>query len=230
MSQGTHPFLYLGEVVARDDSDGLGRVKILIPGVIEPSTRWAYPMGAPGAGTKQRGHYEPPAIGANVVVQFLLGDPDHPYYATGPWGDPGGVKDTPTNAAVEGDDRQNAVTEDEEWRIERDSRSNGQKYLIRHKGSTIALLIDAENNKVKISREDAGQKAVRGTDYRIAEALFLNGFWSALYTFLNSNSTWVDAAAIASAAAAAVTAMNLVSGQDMKDDNEAYLSSKVWLE
>ena len=183
MSEGTHPLLYLGEVTRRDDPDGLGRVRCLIPGVIEPETRWAFPMGAPGAGTAQRGTFEPPAVGSNVMVQFLLGDPDHPYYQTGPWGDPGGVSDVPTNAEVEGDDRQNAVTECEEWRVERDSREAEKKLTITHRTTDLEITLEAKSGTDIVTvRTHGGQKIeLKGTaqqailDSGLGPALTLDG-------------------------------------------------------
>ena len=162
MSEGTHPFLYLGEVTRRDDPDGLGRVRVLIPGVVEPETRWAFPMGAPGAGTAKRGHFEPPAVGSNVMVLFHLGDVDHPYYLTGPWGDPQGVSDVPEGGEVEGDDRQLAATEDQEWLITRDSRSgNDQKvYRVEHKTSNAKVEIDANPTAIKITLDTGAGPAL----------------------------------------------------------------------
>jgi hypothetical protein len=158
MSEGTHPFLYLGEVTNRDDPDGLGRVRVLIPAVCEPESAWAFPMGAPGAGTAERGHFEPPAVGANVMVQFLLGDVDHPYYMPGPWGDPEGVSDVPIGGVVEeGENRQRAVTEDAEWLIARDSRSGDdqKQFLIEHKDSGLHFELNANPTAPKW-RQDMG--------------------------------------------------------------------------
>jgi Type VI secretion system/phage-baseplate injector OB domain len=197
MSEGTHPLLYLGEVTRRDDPDGLGRVRCLIPGVIEPETRWAFPMGAPGAGTAKRGHFEPPAVGSNVMVQFLLGDPDHPYYQTGPWGDPGGVSDVPEGAAVEGDDRQAAVTEDEEWRITRDSRdpAANKRYKVEHKTNGAHVEIDANPLAIKV-RIDSGagpalELRVTGQEITLetgaGPALVLNGAAGTAYLSAGSS-------------------------------------------
>ena len=64
-----YPFLYEGEVTRRDDPDGLGRIKVRIPGVVEPETpSWAFPIGSQGGGWAQHGSWEPPPIGANVNV------------------------------------------------------------------------------------------------------------------------------------------------------------------
>lgn len=242
------PFLYEGEVTRRDDPDGLGRVKIRIAGIVEPETpNWAFPMGAPGGGMAQHGHWEPPPVGSNVDVFFKLGEIDNPRYLVGAWGDPGGVSDVPTNAAIDDDDgepdkRQNAVTEDEAWRIERDSRNgSGRKhrYLISHKSSDLAVLIDADADKVFLVRDNANQALIRGTEYRSEEASMLSVMKTQLLaagTALNTAGTdpVLDGLAhnaaveIVSAATALTAAGNAISS-NMTSSTE-YLSEKAFTE
>jgi hypothetical protein len=152
------PYLYEGTVTRRDDPEGLGRVRLAIPGLIEPETPdWVEPLGVAGGGFAQRGTFEPPAIGANVAVLFKLGEVEHPRYLVGSWGDPGGVSDVPTNAEVEGENRQNAVTEDEEWRIERDSRSAEKRLTITHRTTDLQIVLDATVQDSVIVRTNSGQ-------------------------------------------------------------------------
>lgn len=153
---------YEGSVTKRDDPENRGRVKIYIPGLIEPETPdWVLPIGATGGGTAGRGHIEPPDVGANVVVIFVQGNPDKPRYFVGPWGIPGGTSDAPTNHEVEGDDRQNAVTEDEEWRIERDSRSTEKKLTITHRSSDLQIVLEAKALTDNVTvRTNGGQKVL----------------------------------------------------------------------
>lgn len=83
--EGEHPKLlglYEGPVVDNKDPLKLGRVKVNVPGIAEP-TGWARPLGWPGAGGKKRGAWSPPPIGAEVGVMFKMGDPDHPRYLPG---------------------------------------------------------------------------------------------------------------------------------------------------
>lgn len=75
--------LYIGQVVDNADPEKLGRVRVRIPGLIEQKSRWAFPLGWPGAGTKKRGMFAPPPKGADVGVMFHQGDIDHPYYLGG---------------------------------------------------------------------------------------------------------------------------------------------------
>ena len=65
--------------------DRVGRVRAMIPGVAEPQTPWADPIGLPGAGDDQRGMYIAPPIGAPIVVGFFAGDAENPFYLAGAW-------------------------------------------------------------------------------------------------------------------------------------------------
>lgn len=176
--------LYIGRVTRRDDPDGLGRVKVEIPGVAEPESTWAWPLGPGGGGSAQRGDFDPPAVDSTVGVLFNQGEVDEPYYLTGPWGAPGGSSDVPTGAQVgTGDDardRQVAVREDAEWRITRNSLSASPEFLIEHAGSTTAIKVDG--TKVYLGETGATDAAVKGT------AFFsdLNTFLAALKTFVTS--------------------------------------------
>jgi uncharacterized protein involved in type VI secretion and phage assembly len=92
--------LYIGHVVDRADPEQLGRVRVRIPGLVEPASAWAFPLGTVGGGSDRRGFFAVPEAGAEVGVLFHQGDPDHPYFLCGHWGKPGGTTEVP--AAVRG--------------------------------------------------------------------------------------------------------------------------------
>jgi hypothetical protein len=79
--------LYEGTVVARDDPEGIDRVRVRIPGICEPESAWALPE---GAGAPQWGTDDVPPLDAVVWVQFVNGDPDRPVYRPGWRAKPGG--------------------------------------------------------------------------------------------------------------------------------------------
>lgn len=85
-----------GVVVKRDDPLGLSRVKVRIPGLIEPESAWALPMGTHG-GSAQRGFKFTPKLGAEVTVFFIGGDPDSPEYLAAHWGVPDAGSEMPTD-------------------------------------------------------------------------------------------------------------------------------------
>jgi len=86
--------LYIGHVVDRADPECLGRVRVRIPGLVEPASAWAFPLGTVGGGSDRRGFFAVPEEGAEVGVLFHQGDPDHPWYLSAHWGRPNGERET----------------------------------------------------------------------------------------------------------------------------------------
>lgn len=70
------PGMYVGYVTHRNDPEKLGRVRVCIPGVLEPHSAWAWPLGTAGGGFKDRGFFAVPEEGAEVAVFFNQGDVD----------------------------------------------------------------------------------------------------------------------------------------------------------
>lgn len=86
MTEGNKYFgIYRATVVLNIDPLQMGRIGVVVPdvGSVTPST-WAMPS-VPIAG-KQAGVYVVPQIGSGVWVQFEGGDPDHPVWTGGWWG------------------------------------------------------------------------------------------------------------------------------------------------
>src|SRR5262245_214623 len=78
--------LYIGQVVDRADPERLGRVRVRIPGVVEPASAWAFPLGTVGGGSDRRGFFAVPEKNAEVGILFHQGDVEQPYYLCGHWG------------------------------------------------------------------------------------------------------------------------------------------------
>jgi hypothetical protein len=109
---------YWGIVKNNQDPDNRGRVRIQIPGLIETESTWAEPVGAPGGGTSH-GMFAVPKVNAPVVVGFIQGDIDEPFYMAGPQRDTEEVDDAhPDNIVVQSDN----------FRILMDNR-DGQRVL-----------------------------------------------------------------------------------------------------
>ncbi len=85
-----------GVVTRNDDPLKIGRVKAVIPGVIEPETDWILPWGSQGGGELERGSYFPPDVGAEIGVIFVGEDHDQPRFLCGPWGAPGEIGQGPS--------------------------------------------------------------------------------------------------------------------------------------
>lgn len=144
-----HLGLYVGYVTDRDDPEGLGRVRVCIPGLIEPHSAWAWPLGTSGGGSKDRGLFAVPERRAEVGVLFKQGDLDCPYYLAGHWGKPGGKSEVPLEAQKSPPD--NRVLATETFRIELDESSGGRRLQLTNKKTGDSLLFDAESNSITLS-------------------------------------------------------------------------------
>jgi hypothetical protein len=157
-------------VVDNQDPEGLHRVRIEIPGLVDKSS-WAFPL-TMGGGAPQRGGHIVPVIGSDVIVWFIGGDPDYVVYASAWWGRPAAGSETPQERATDGtltplSDNQSpelvqklqlgrfVATVDER---ERDSAAGtGQLFSIEDTVSGDALIYDFSNNSWQLK----GSYAVR---------------------------------------------------------------------
>jgi hypothetical protein len=136
--------LYIGVVVDREDPDTLGRVRVTIPGLVEPSSAWAFPLGTLGGGSAQRGGYFVPEKDAEVGVLFQQGDVEHPYYLAGHWGVPeaGTEIPTPIKDATAADAPKIRTIETKQWVLTFDDRDGKEVLVVRDKTSGDGIEID----------------------------------------------------------------------------------------
>lgn len=122
--------LYEGVVVDNLDPLKIGRVRVMVPGLVEPASGWAMPIGGVGGGIDGQGFYRVPKVGSNVEVQFVGGNIDAPRFLVGPWGAPGGVPDSPAyvHPLSLADAVQVGVMQTDRWEIVLDDRP-GQAML-----------------------------------------------------------------------------------------------------
>jgi hypothetical protein len=90
--------IYDGVVKSRNDPLRVGRVRVVVPGLVEGDGVWAWPIGSPGSGSNARGFFFVPEVGADVAVLFKQGDPERARYLPGMWGLPEGVQQIPEAA------------------------------------------------------------------------------------------------------------------------------------
>ena len=145
--------MYLGYVTKRDDPEQLGRVRVCIPGVLEPESAWAWPLGTSGGGSKNRGLFAVPEEGAEVAVFFHQGNVDAPHYLSAHWGKPGGETELPAEAVRERPD--NRVLSTETFRIELDETDKQRKLRLTNKKTGDHLVFDAEENSVTLEATTA---------------------------------------------------------------------------
>ena len=149
---GTHDSrllgLYVGYVTDREDPEGLGRVRVCVPGVLEPFSAWAWPLGTSGGGMKDHGFFAVPEHGAEVAVFFNQGDVDEPYYLSAHWGKPDGESEVPEEAQVDPPD--NRVIATPTFRIELDESDKARKLKLTNRKTGDFLLFDAEENSITL--------------------------------------------------------------------------------
>jgi len=76
---------YQGTVTDNADPQKIARVRVRVPGFLEPQSGWAHPRGGSGStGASGLGAYDVPPIGATVLLSFLSGNIDAPQYE-GAW-------------------------------------------------------------------------------------------------------------------------------------------------
>lgn len=138
--------LYIGYVVDRADPEQLGRVRVCIPGVVEPSSGWAWPLGTGGGGSKNLGLFAVPEAGAEVGILFHQGDVDAPFYLAGHWGKPSGHSEVP--AEVTGPDTR--VWSTQTFCIELQETVGARKLRLTNRRTGDHLVLDAEANSVTL--------------------------------------------------------------------------------
>jgi hypothetical protein len=141
--------LCIGYVTDRDDPEGLGRVRFCVPGLVEPESAWAWPLGTSGGGSKDYGFFAVPALGAEIGVLFNQGDIDAPFFIPGHWGRPGGVSEVPEEAQKSPPD--NRVIATPTFRIELDESAGTRRLKLTNRRTGDYLELDAETNTVTLS-------------------------------------------------------------------------------
>ena len=167
--------LYVGYVTNRDDPEQLGRVRVCIPGVLEPESAWAWPLGTAGGGSKDRGLFAVPEVGAEVGVFFNQGNVESPYFLAAHWGKPGGDSEVPEEARRSPPD--NRVLATQTFRIELDESAGARKLKLTNRKTGDHLVFDAEENTVTLQATTAltlravGAIALEATQVTIAGRL-----------------------------------------------------------
>ena len=168
--------LYCGVVVDNVDPEGLGRVRVRIPGLIEPASAFAFPLGTVGGGSNRRGFFSVPEKGADVGVLFHQGDVDHPFYLTGHWGKPDAIGNEVPEPAKDADPAKVPKIksfETERWLLFFDDNEGQRSLTIRDKVSGDQIEFDGEGLGITIQATSAliikadGLVDIRGAQVQI---------------------------------------------------------------
>lgn len=148
-----HLGLEIGYVTDRNDPEGLGRVQVCIPGLIEPNSGWAWPLGTSGGGSAGCGIFAVPEVGAECGILFARGSLDHIFYLSAHWGKPGGVSEVPAEAQKSPPD--NRVIATKTFRIEMDETAGARRLKITNLANDDAIVLDAESNTIALTATTA---------------------------------------------------------------------------
>lgn len=139
--------MFLGVVTDRDDPEHLGRVRVCVPGALEPSGPWAWPLGTVGGGQRRRGFFSVPEVGAEVAVFFREGDVACPHYLSAHWGRVDDSSEVPDEAQRSVDAR---VFATETFRIIVDETAGHRRIELVDRVTGDRVLIDGEDHTVTI--------------------------------------------------------------------------------
>jgi uncharacterized protein involved in type VI secretion and phage assembly len=145
--------LFMGYVTSRNDPERLGRVRVRVPGLIEPESAWAWPLGTVGGGAKDTGAFWVPEVGAEVGVFFNGGNVDDPRYLAAHWGVRDGGSEVPEEAQRSTPDARVFATQT--FRIELDETPGARKLRLRNRRTGDSLVFDAEANTVTLEATTA---------------------------------------------------------------------------
>jgi hypothetical protein len=163
---------HLGSVTDRDDPEGLGRVRVRIPGLVEPESAWAWPLGTVGGGGDGCGFFAIPPVGANVVVWFAGGDVDVPLYAAAAWPSPDGRSEVPPEGQAGPDVR---VMSTPTFAIVLDERPGSEALRLVNRRTGDKVELDAVRNSVTVQATTELKLQAVGAITLQALAITLNG-------------------------------------------------------
>lgn len=175
----TEPRYYgmeLGLVADDVDPEGLGRVRITVPGIIDQPGPWAPVIGTLSGGGPQRGWFDVPPKGSDVAVFFHRGNPERPYVLGGHYGKPAAGPEVPADVGEADSADRNKVHayETKNWKMTFDDRENEGKLRLTHKVLNLSIDLDAKKGVVEILGESAinikstGLVSVDGSQVQIA--------------------------------------------------------------
>lgn len=149
--------LELGIVADNVDPKGLGRVRLIVHGIIEQPSPWAPQVGTLSGGGPQRGAFSVPDIGSDVGVLFHRGDPERPYYIGGHFGEPAGGAEVPEDVKEVPPEKRHETHgfDTKAWKLFIDDRAESQAIRFKHKHLDLAIEIDGKKGTVDIAGEVA---------------------------------------------------------------------------
>jgi len=170
------PDVAIGVVTNRVDPMKLRRVRVRIPGLIEPESGWVWPMTV-GGGAARHGAHIVPLVGADVAVFFNQGDPDHPYYIGANYGMPGGVVQTPGKVADRPAEEVPNVAffETERWLMVMDDNEETASLILEDKRNGNNIEMDGKQEGITVKSRGAIRLDTKGAVEIKAMHVQING-------------------------------------------------------
>jgi hypothetical protein len=176
---------YTGTVADNEDPEQLGRVRVNIPGMIEPASAWAFPLGTLAGGSAGRGWFAVPAQDADVGVFFFQGDVDTLFYVPAHWGVDGGTRETPLQ--LDGLDKTSRLKvtgyETDRYQMVFDERDPAQFFVLdKQTGDSVVMnpektvlkhsaLVVVDAPKVYLGGDDVDENPISGDGVVLASAV-----------------------------------------------------------
>lgn len=164
--------VYDGVVIDNADPLKIGRVQLMVPGLIEPASAWVLPICQLGAGSDAYGFWAVPPVGANVSVMFSGGVVDEPRYLPGPWGAPDNKAESPTfvRDLSPTDAPQITGIQTKRWEIIIDDREGQHELVIRDRTlASNVIRVDGQSQIVEVAGKVGVQ--IRSTGFVNISAL-----------------------------------------------------------
>ena len=166
--------LHIGAVVSNADPLRLGRITVRIPGLIEPESEWALPLGT-GGGKDRRGNFNVPEKDAEVGIFFKGGCVDAPYWIGANWGLIGTTPEVPlpVRTITPSDAAKVKAMESEHFLVVIDDRAATKGVYLQDKVTGDCVEIDGVKQGVRIKGtyavmlESDGQVEISGLKVRI---------------------------------------------------------------
>jgi hypothetical protein len=165
--------LHIGYVTDRRDPERLGRVRVCVPGLVEPESAWAWPLGTVGGGARDRGAFFVPVEGAEVGVFFAGADLESVWYLPAHWGRPDGTTEVPAEADADPPDVQVLATPT--FRVVLDERPGQRAMRLINKRSGDQIVLNAETNTISVEATTGLTLKATGVVSIEAMTITLNG-------------------------------------------------------
>lgn len=157
---------YRGKITDNRDPKSLGRIRAIVPEILDnEETGWALPC-LPYGGSKDAGFFVIPTVGSNVWIEFESGNLSYPIWSGVWWGEPSG-NEVPSEAQKP-EPTVKILKTNAGHKIELHDSSGEEKITITHMNGNIlkientGITISSDNGMNNIKLDSSGISLSRG--------------------------------------------------------------------